>query len=236
MTSEAEARAAAEVRCYAFHVIPSIAALVVVVVLVAAFAIGAWLTTRRARAESDERWRNAMHGLGVFCERFATAHGLVCVKGADEWPYGWPRVHGAIDEAAFSLAFGWRHGDDWVASMRMRAPARVEGEFRVWRVPPATLPNRGRITRLGDPSFDLFCTAWSADALDLASIISPAARAALLSIPLVELAYRDGVVVISWPCDSFLGDKAETAFATIDAGYTALEEIAHASRSQRVYR
>jgi hypothetical protein len=209
---------------------------VVVAGLVLMVGLSVWTATRRARAESDARWRVAMQKLGAYCERFAADHALVCVKGSDEWPYGWPRVHGSIDEASFSLAFGWRHGEDWVASMRMRGPSQIEGEFRVWRVPPPALPNRGRIVRLGDASFDLYCTVWMADAIDVAALLSPAARAALLSIPTVELAYRDGLVVISWPCESFLGEANESAFATIEAGYKVLAELSQSARSQRVYR
>ncbi|MEI8255968.1 MAG: hypothetical protein WCJ30_09890 [Deltaproteobacteria bacterium] len=212
--------------------------ILVVALVVALVAIGAitWALARRARAASDERWRLSMQKLGAFCDVFAAQHGLVCVKGGDQWPYGWPRLRGTVGETEYSLAFGWRHGEDWVASMRMRAPSREHGEIRAWRVPPPALPTRGRLQRVGDPAFDLFCTVWTAGAIDVAAIVSPAARRDLLAIPLFELTYRDGVAVISWSCESFLADGGDGFFATIEAAYRALDEIANTSRSQRVYR
>lgn len=217
-------------------VAPQILAVLLVVVAIALIGGVTWLLAGRARVASDARWRVSMQELGVFCEGFAAKHGLACIKGADRWPYGWPRVQGTVGETEYSLAFGWRRGEDWVASMRMRAPARERGELRIWRVPPPSLPVRGRLLHLGDASFDLFCTVWSTETVNVAAIVSPAVRQALLAIPLFELAYRDGVAVISWPCEALLSGQSAGFFATIESARCALDELANTSRSQSIYR
>jgi hypothetical protein len=205
--------------------------LLVVASVVAVLAGAIVLVNWRERREGEARWRESMRKLTAYCEQFARAHGLVCVSGVDQWPYGWPRLHGTLDEAQLSLAFGWQRKDIWVASMRLRATGRASGEFHVVRGDDEAA-SRGKRLRTGDSEFDEVFHVMAIEGVDARTVLTHKARQAMLAIPGAELAYRDGVAVLSWPCDAFIaGDGAsDSDYATIEFAFDVMSELAQASR------